>query len=256
VRSASRGVALTERLPLALAALTVLSQIAYPLAAGGDRDRLTVLTVLLWCAASLSHAALTRGLRFAAGLLLISAGVGFVAEVIGTTSGWPFGSYAYTSTLGPRLAGVPLIIPFAWTMMAYPALLVGRRIGAPVLAGTLALASWDLFLDPQMVRAGHWRFTASGPTLNGIPLTNTAGWIAVSFGIMLLLSRLPERPRPDASAPADRVPLGLYLWTYASSVLAAAVFFHRPGVALVGGLVMGIPAALLVARLRSSTVRA
>ena len=57
------------------------------------------------------------------------------------------------------MAGVPLIVPLAWTMMAYPALLVGRRIGAPVLAGAAALASWDLFLDPQMVAAGHWHFT-------------------------------------------------------------------------------------------------
>jgi carotene biosynthesis associated membrane protein len=241
-------------LPLTLAGLTVLSQIAYPLTSGAVRDRLTVITVLLWFAASLSHAVLSRGVRFAASLLLVSAGLGFVTEVIGTKTGWPFGSYGYTSTLGPRLAGVPLIIPLAWTMMAYPALLVGRRIGSPVLAGALALASWDLFLDPQMVRAGHWHFTGSGPSVNGIPLTNTAGWIVVSVVVMLLLSRLPERPgRPNRSELRDdRIPIGLYLWTYASSVLAAAVFFHRPAVALVGGLVMGIPTALLVARLHAA----
>jgi hypothetical protein len=33
------------------------------------------------------------------------------------------------------------------------------------------------------------------------------------------------------------------------------VFFHRPGVALVGGLVMGIPAAMLVRRLHAQTHR-
>ncbi len=43
----------------------------------------------------------------------------------------------------------------------------------------------------------------------------------------------------------DRVPLALYLWTYASSLLAAAAFFHQPGAALAGGLVMGVPVALL-----------
>jgi putative membrane protein len=252
VRTPSLAASLAERLPLTLAGLTVLSQIAYPLTSGAVRDRLTVATVLLWCAASLSHAVISRGWRFAAGLVLFTAGVGFAAEVVGTATGWPFGSYAYTSTLGPRLAGVPLIIPLAWTMMAYPALLVGRRIGPPVLAGTLALASWDLFLDPQMVQAGHWQFTGSGTgsALNGIPLSNTAGWILASFVIMLLLSRLPQQPQTPALVN-DRVPLGLYLWTYASSVLAAAVFFHRPGVALVGGLVMGIPVVLLLARLRT-----
>jgi carotene biosynthesis associated membrane protein len=243
-----------ERLPFALAALTVLSQIGYPLTSGAVRDRLTVITVLLWCAASLSHALVSRGWRFTAGLLLISAGIGFATEAVGTATGWPFGSYDYTSTLGPRLAGVPLIIPLAWTMMAYPALLVGRRIGSPVFGGVLAFASWDLFLDPQMVQAGHWHFAGSGPAVNGIPLTNTAGWILVSLVIMLLLCQLPDPVQQTGRNPlrTDRVPLGFYLWTYASSVLAAAVFFDRPGVALAGGLVMGIPVSLLVSRLRAA----
>jgi len=70
---------------------------------------------------------------------------------------------------------------------------------------------------------------------------------------MLLLTRLPERTSglEHPALLSDRVPLGLYLWTYASSVLAAAVFFHRPGVALVGGLVMGVPVALLLKGLRT-----
>jgi uncharacterized membrane protein len=235
-----------QRLPAALAVLTVLSQIGYPLTSGEARDRLTVVTVLLWCAASVTHAAVTRGLRFAGALFAVSAGVGFAAEVLGVATGFPFGSYSYAATLGPRLGGVPLIIPLAWAMMAYPALLVGRRIGAPVLGGAAALASWDLFLDPQMVAAGHWRFTGAGPTVNAIPASNAIGWLAVSLIIMLLLVHLPERARPADDRPDDRLPLGLYLWTYASSVLAAAAFFHETGVAVVGGLVMGIPAALLL----------
>ena len=49
-----------------------------------------------------------------------------------------------------------------------------------------------------------------------------------------------------ARAPDDRVPLGLYVWTYASSVLAAVAFFHHPGVALVGGAAMGTSVLLLL----------
>ncbi len=251
-RSLALRLPVRRQLPVALAAITVLAQVAYPLLDGVERNRLTVATVLLWCSASLSHALLTRGPRFAAGLLAISAGVGFGAEVVGTATGWPFGSYSYAATLGPRLADVPIIVPLAWTMMAYPALLVGRRIGAPVLAGAAALASWDLFLDPQMVAAGHWHFTGAGPTMNAIPVSNTVGWIGVSLVIMVLLRRLPER-LPAGSPPDDRVPLGLYLWTYASSVLAAVAFFDRPGVALVGGVVMGIP-VLLHLRARTGAV--
>jgi uncharacterized membrane protein len=225
-----------------LAALTVLSQIAYPLTSGTVRDRLTIATVLLWCAASLAHAALSRGRWFAAGVLAISAGVGFGAEAMGVATGVPFGHYSYAASLGPRLLGVPVIVPLAWTMMAYPALLVGLRIGAPVLSGALALASWDLFLDPQMVAAGHWRFTGGGPRINAIPLTNTLGWSLVALVIMAALVRLPQRSIRPVD---DLVPVGLYLWTYTSSVLAAVAFFHQPGAALAGGIAMGIPVTLL-----------
>ena len=36
------------------------------------------------------------------------------------------------------------------------------------------------------------------------------------------------------------MPTALLLWTYYGSVLANAVFFGRPGVALVGGIGMGL----------------
>jgi putative membrane protein len=46
--------------------------------------------------------------------------------------------------------------------------------------------------------------------------------------------------------PANRAPIGqpatLYLWVYLSSVVGAAVFFDRPGVAVVGGVAMGLVA--------------
>ena len=109
-----------------------------------------------------------------------------------------------------------------------------------------------------MVSAGHWRFTGAGPTVNAIPVSNTIGWVALSLLIMALLARLPVST-PDGPHPAhgydDRIPLGLYLWTYASSVLAALVFFHHPGVALLGGLAMGIPVALLLNSGRMNTRR-
>ena len=232
-----------------LAGLTVLSQIAYPLTSGVVRDRLTIATVLLWSATSLTHAAISRGPRFAAGVLAISAGVGFASEAIGVATGLPFGHYSYAATLGPRLLGVPVIVALAWTMMAYPALLVGRRIGAPVVGGALALASWDLFLDPQMVAAGHWRFAGGGPSINGIPLSNTLGWGLVALLVMGALGRLPER---RSGLVDDRAPLTLYLWTYASSVLAGVAFFHQPGAALAGGIAMGVPVALLVRAQRNA----
>ncbi|HSP38985.1 MAG TPA: carotenoid biosynthesis protein, partial [Frankiaceae bacterium] len=172
---------LPQWLPATFAVATVLAQIAYPLTSGDARDVLTVLTVLLFAAASVTAAWQAGGRRFAGRLLLVTVGVGFVAEAVGVATGVPFGSYSYAGSLGPRLLGVPVIIPLAWTMMAYPALVVARRCAAGAAAriavGALALASWDVFLDPQMVHAGHWHFNSgNGPTMTGIPLVNFAGW--------------------------------------------------------------------------------
>jgi carotene biosynthesis associated membrane protein len=231
------------RAPAALAVLTVLLQIGYPLVHGSIRDHLTVATVLVFLLASATHAATTRGPGWALRLVALSAGLGLLAEAVGVRTGVPFGHYAYGSSLGPKALGVPLVIPLAWAMFAYPCLLVGQRLAdgwRGVAVGAFALASWDLFLDPQMVAAHHWQWHQGGPSLNGIPLTNAVGWLAVGLLLMTLLSRLPRR---DVD---DRVPNALFLWTYASSVLANAAFFGRPGVALAGGLAMGLVAVPLL----------
>ena len=40
----------------------------------------------------------------------------WAAEALGSATGFPFGGYEYTAALQPQLAGVPLLIPFAWLM--------------------------------------------------------------------------------------------------------------------------------------------
>jgi hypothetical protein len=209
----ARGGGPPQWLPAGLALATVLAQILYPLISGAARDVLTVLTVLLFAGASVTSAWRAGGGRFAGLLLLVTVAVGFLAEAIGVATGVPFGSYSYAGSLGPRLLGVPVIIPLAWTMMAYPALVVGRRcatgVGPRIAVSALALASWDVFLDPQMVDAGHWKFAAgNGPTLTGIPLVNFAGWLLVALLLMALLHAVLPAPRPRSSQPGrrDRAP--------------------------------------------------
>ena len=240
-----------RRLPEVLAALTVLLQIAYPLVSGEARDRLTVVTVVTFFLASTSHAALHRGRRWALAFVAVTAGVGLLAEAVGTSTGYPFGDYSYAGSLGVKVIGVPAVIPLAWSMMAYPCLLVGQRLSAsPVGAaalGGLALAAWDLFLDPQMVEAGHWRWADVQLALPGapdIPVSNYLGWLAVAVLMVGVLQLLPQR------SADDRQPAALFLWTYGSSVLANLVFFGRPLTAVVGGLGMGLVAVPYARALR------
>ena len=240
-----------------LGSAVVALQVAYPLApAGAVRDGLTVVTVLVFFAASVAHAALRRGGTFAAWLVLVGGGVGLAVEVLGVATDLPFGPYEYTGSLGPRFAGVPLVIPLAWTMMAYPAFVAARwlvRAGwARVAVGAWALAAWDLYLDPQMVDAGHWAWHSDAAAVMGIPWTNFAGWALVAVVVLGLLELGAARLGADRPADrvADAVPLALYLWVYASSLLAHLAFLGLRSSAVLGGIGMGMVAVPLAARLR------
>jgi uncharacterized membrane protein len=238
-----------------LVAAAVLAQIAYPLMPEALRTEVTVASVVIFFVAAVADAARVHGLAGAAVLTGVAGGGGLVAEAVGVATGSPFGQYAYTGTLGPELLGVPVVVPLAWVMMAWPALVVARTLVArgPAVAavGAVALTAWDVFLDPQMVAAGHWAWfdTAPGlPLIPGIPLTNYIGWLLVSMVIMAILDRtLPREPFPSAPAAA------LYLWVYFSSVMGHAVFFDLPGSAITGAVIMGavaVPFAVALVRRR------
>ncbi|HEX8629541.1 MAG TPA: carotenoid biosynthesis protein [Catenuloplanes sp.] len=250
--------------PWLLLAVLVLAQIGYPLTAGADRARLTVLTVVLGYLLSVGHALLTRGVRVAAALVVVTTGGGLAVEALGLATGFPFGGYDYSGQLGPKLLGVPLVIPLAWTWMAWPAWLAGvrlarRRAVRVVLAG-VGLAAWDLFLDPQMVGEGYWTWVDPVPALPGVPsvpVGNYLGWLVVALAMMTVLAAATGRsptasPGPAGGTADDRPMYALYLWTYASSILAHAVFLDLPASAVWGGLAMAVVAVpLAVALIRA-----
>ena len=202
-------------LPWGLVGATVLVQIVYPLVPDAVRTEITVASVLVFCAASVADAARVHGLRGAAVLLAVAGGGGLLVEAVGVHTGVPFGAYAYTGDLGAEVLGVPAVVPLAWTMMAWPALVVGRTLARrlPVaLVGGVALAAWDLFLDPQMVDAGHWTWAHPHPALPlvpGVPLTNYAGWLVVAVVMVGTLRPGAAPPRPAVRPGRGALPVGL-----------------------------------------------
>jgi len=229
----------------ALGAL-ILIQICYPLTSGSTRAALTVLTVFIGYIISVGHAVLTRGARTALALITTATLGGFAVEAVGVATGFPFGAYDYSGELGPKLLGVPLIIPLAWTWMAWPAWIAAGHLsstaGGRIAIGAVGLATWDLFLDPQMVAAGYWRWSTGD-----VPVRNYLAWLLVAAAMMALLQLLTGAQRQPVRV--DAPVLVLYLWTYASSVLAHAVFLDLPRSALIGGLGMGLVALPLAFRL-------
>ncbi|WP_241249799.1 carotenoid biosynthesis protein [Rhodococcus sp. X156] len=243
----ARSARLGRRAAWVLGGVAVLAQITYPLTQGSARDDVSVAVVLLLAAACTVHAASTRGLQWTAGLLAVTAVGGFLVEMLGTATGFPFGAYDYaTGRLGPTVSTVPVIIGLAWTAGAYPAwcaasTVAGGARGRRLLLATVGLAAWDLYLDPQMVADGRWTWmpgSATLPFLDDIPVSNYLGWVLTAAVMVAALEALPQT-RPDRLQP-DELPLALYLWTWLGSALAHAVFLDLPASAVYGFVAMGL----------------
>lgn len=233
-----------------LALAVIVLQIFYPLADEGDRATLAVTTVIVFFLASLVHATVQRGFAGFALVGVVVPAIAFTAEAIGVRTGWPFGQYEYSDVLGWQLWGVPVVVPLAWAMMAYPTYAAASKIALNrwyvAIVGAWSLMAWDLFLDPMMVELGAWTWNDDGMALGSIPeipLQNFFGWFAVGFLVTLVLTYLPRHKATIAQ------PIALYLWTYVSSILAYFFFFDRPEVAIIGGIAMGFVAIPVIWRL-------
>ncbi len=179
-----------------------------------------------------------------AGVLVLS----WLAEFVGSHTGFTFGRYSYTRRLQPQLGQVPVLIPFAWLMMLPPAWAIGGAIAgayqglAFILASSLAFTAWDLFLDPQMVAWGMWVWQDSERKRGrrrsgyfGIPWSNYVGWAGVSALITWAWSVL----MPQETMPREALTF-IYALTWGMETFAQLVFWHLPGPALSGALGMGI----------------
>lgn len=260
-RRIPRGLALSRPVtggrlvPVVLAGVAIAAQIVYPHFDGTSRDVMTILTVVVFAAASLSHAWAEHGLRTACHVAAILAGGGMLVEVLGVSTGFPFGSYIYSDRIGPAIGEVPLIIPLAWSMLGYPALVVARlttgRRWTGTAVGAAALAAWDLFLDPQMVAEGYWTWDAAGPHLIGsIPFTNYLAWLGIAW--LMMMAMWPLTRDWDTTTQDHRVPVALYVWTWFGSMVAHFFYLGLPQSGLYGGIGMGAVVAVFGASLARS----
>ena len=191
-------------LPWLLALATIGLMVAFPLVHDTARRDVTVAVVVTYFLASTVHAWVWRGLGWTVGFVVIGVGGGLAVEVLGLRTGFPFGDYAYGAALGRTVFGVPWVVPLAWAMVAYPSLVAARRVArspfvVPVLGG-IALAGWDLFLDPMMTAEGYWHYTAPSyqlPHVGAVAGVDYLGWLVAGIVMMALLDRLPRRIVPE-----------------------------------------------------------
>ncbi|WP_052890431.1 carotenoid biosynthesis protein [Thermogemmatispora carboxidivorans] len=216
-------------------------------------------TVLLF---GLRVVGVRRTLIFFAASTLISLSI----ELIGTSTGFPFGPYSYNSFLGFKILGhVPYSIPLSWFYMGFSSFLlahllltrraqgVGQRGRGlwTVLLGAYLLTVWDLTLDPAMASERlplhFWQWGVRGAYF-GMPVQNLVGW-SVTGLLYMGVSRLLWRSDLEEGRLKGLawLPFGIY----AANTLFAIVLDLSVGLWLppLLGLLLGIlPAALVLRR--------
>ncbi len=169
-----------------------------------------------------------------AGVIILCSAV---LEIVGATTGYPFGPYAYTSNMGAKLFGImPFTIPLAWLII----LMAGRyavlwwrpqATRLQIATGTAAIALLtDINLEfiAWKVRV-YWIWYPPGTPLGDSPpawppLQNYISWFVFSFLITLLLPQLHLAPQRNPM----RV-IGVLLAMNALFLLVHTVRFIRFG---------------------------
>jgi putative membrane protein len=154
---------------------------------------------------ALAFALYLPGLGWRRSILLLVWGslVGLTAELIGTSTGYPFGGYAYTDFLNPKILDhVPFLIPATWYAVSILSWeLASRTTARPlprILVGAVFMVLWDVALDPAM-GAGFpvWRWESEG-FFYGMPVLNLVGWLLTSLIIVGGYERLTSSRPPAA----------------------------------------------------------
>jgi putative membrane protein len=210
--------------------------------------------VTLGALAALAHAAGLVGGRRALAIFAAAYAISLGSELLGTSTGVPFGSYSYTPLLGYLIGGkVPFPIPLSWFFMVYCSLAMLGRLLPPrderrarllwAALGGAVLTAWDVSLDPAMTAAtSHWVWHTKGP-FYGMPYVNWFGWwLTGSVVSFAMLSIVPPRVFAERVSPS-RLPLVLYA---VNGVMPIALCV-RDGLwwaVIFGTLAMGVPLAL------------
>ncbi|MEW4372114.1 carotenoid biosynthesis protein [Paenibacillus kandeliae] len=181
-----------------------------------------------------------RHLLSAAALMWLG---GMALEWMGVHTGWPFGQYAYSDTLGSLIWGVPWTLGFAWIAVVTGGILLSSVPGLRGWMGKLIRAClvgvWiiilDLVLDPVAHARGFWHWGGSGG-FYGVPWSNFVAWFVVGgvLSLSIPLLTLSRRIRRQAVwlYQAILFMFGLLAWQHG---ITGSVVFALIGILLAEG---------------------
>ena len=248
---------LLKYVPRVTLALLAAFLVALSARSWGETTTLLVVSSVLMFACCLASATHLLGPGPAIRFAVIGMVLGWLAEQLGATQGWFFGSYTYTDVLGPRLGAVPFIIPLMWFALCYVAYVIANLIvwqapsdGAPSLAQAVAMSfiaamivtAYDLGADPYMVFGlKAWIMTKTDGGWFGETLQGFVGWMTVSFTIILAFRLSLRGKAPVASGALSARYALVPLFVYGGSMAFQAVEGTPIETRTIALFAMGIP---------------
>jgi uncharacterized membrane protein len=220
-----------------------------------------VVYILLGAIAVAIYAYRTLGLRNWLVFMIPAVCLSLGSELLGTSTGFPFGHYSYLSGLGYKIGGlVPFTIPLSWFYLGLssyllarggigangkndtPAIAILRQLGAIAL-GALMLTSWDFVLDPAMSQTAmpFWYWHQPGAFF-GMPYQNFAGWFGTGTVFMTVAALLWRKRLGTLRAAELNLPLVVYLGNFGfATVMSLAAGFWVP---VLLGVLLGVAPAV------------
>jgi uncharacterized membrane protein len=217
--------------------------------------------IILGAAAVAIYAYRVLGVRQWLGFMLPALVLSLSSELLGTSTGFPFGHYQYLSGLGYKIAGlVPFTIPLSWFYLGFSAYLLARaglentRIApwiqqvVAIALGSILLTAWDLVLDPAMTQTAvpFWQFQEVGEFF-GMPYRNLSGWIGTGVVFMTVAAAIWEKKPLNVQRSQLLLPLTVYLVNFAfGAVITVTSLDSRFLIPTALGVLVGVIPAIVL----------
>lgn len=113
------------------------------------------------------------------GLYMAPIVLGYIIEVVGTNTGWPFGAYTYGTALGPRVFSTPLMIGVLWWVLIRAWFDLSDRWTQNAWAKSLitgtAMVLMDVLIEPVAIELGFWSWAEVE-----VPVANYISWFVLA----------------------------------------------------------------------------
>ncbi|MEY3825326.1 MAG: hypothetical protein RLZZ148_138 [Cyanobacteriota bacterium] len=224
-----------------------------------------VVYMILGMGAVALYAYRVLGLRQSLAFMIPALGLSLGSELLGTSTGFPFGHYRYLTGLGFKIAGlVPFTIPLSWFYLGFSAYIIARagleslnwprwqKLFGAIAVGAILLTAWDFVLDPAMSQTTmpFWVWEQPGAFF-GMPYQNFLGWFGTG-ALFMTVATLLWQSKPLKLPYQDLgLPLVMYLGNFTFAMIMSLGAGIYPPIFL--GLLVGVlPTIFLYQRAKNT----